>query len=105
MVKTTLRINTGCVWPQDQNSLPSFELLRFVAQVGTQILHPFPRRPIPSRPRGWTQTLVALQENGEVSAVAESCPPDSQVLHESEVLDLVPHYGIFKHIWWKQQKF
>jgi len=84
---------------RDQNSLASFELVRLVAQVGTELFHPFPSRRVPSRPRGRTQALVALQKDGEVSAVAEASSSDSQVLHQPEVLDLVPNYGVFKHIW------
>jgi hypothetical protein len=54
---------------------------------------------IPVRPCGWTQALVSLQEEVHVSAVAETCSSDSQVLHEAKILDLVTHNPLLKTIW------
>ena len=48
------------------------------------------------RPGGRTQALVPLQEDGEDSPVAEAGPPDSEVLHEAQVLDLVAHDALVK---------
>lgn len=68
-------------------------LLIVPAQVLDQLLDSRLRtaRTLVVRPGGLAQRLVALQEELVGAAVGEAGPPHPQVLHESQVLDLMQH--------------
>ena len=43
-------------------------------------------------------TYIPLQEEVHMSAVAETCSSDPQVLHETKILDLVTHNLLIQSI-------
>lgn len=79
------------------HSLASLVLVTGVAQVLAKCLHALAKVTSPGRPCGGTQTLVALQEDLEVSPIAETCSPHTEVLHQSQVLHLVTHNLVIEH--------
>lgn len=51
-----------------------------------------------ARPSLWTERLVTLKELIVGSSVSESSSPDSQVFHQTEILDLMKNYLVVELI-------